>query len=183
MNENVLPQHINAATPVQPQSIDPQRIHMALQQLRSEQNLVGGICAGLAAAVLGAAAWALVTVVTGYQIGWMAIGVGLLVGLAVRAVGKGMNKSFAFMGATLALGGCLLGNLLTVCHFVAAEEGMGLFGILTQLNPVSAVALIGLTFSPIDLLFYGLAVTQAFSLSSREVSDDELLALAQTPAV
>ena len=178
MNENVLQQHMETA-PAAPQAVDPQRLEMAIAQLRSEQNFMGGLLAGLAASLVGAAAWAGVTIATGYQIGWMAVGIGFLVGLTVRAVGKGMNKSFAVMGAALALFGCALGNLLTVCHFVGAEEGMGLLEIMTSLNPISMVALMALTFSPMDLLFYGIAVYEGFSLSAREISDDELLGLAQ----
>ena len=66
--------------------------------------------AGLAAAFVGAIAWAIVTVTTKYQLGIMAIAVGLLVGLALR-LGNG-GKAFGILGACLALFGCVLGNFL-----------------------------------------------------------------------
>src|SRR5882672_10328355 len=70
------------------------------------ENLPMGFMAGLIAAAVGAGLWALVTILTGYQIGWMAVGVGFLVGWAVRAGGKGTHTVFGMMGAMLALGGC-----------------------------------------------------------------------------
>ena len=50
------------------------QLQLALQALRSEQNLVVGALAGLVAALVGAATWAVITALTQYQIGFMAIG-------------------------------------------------------------------------------------------------------------
>ena len=71
--------------------IDPAKMAMFNAQLDAEQNLPLGVCGGLLAAVLGAAVWAGVTVATGYQIGWMAVGVGFVVGFTVRLLGKGVT--------------------------------------------------------------------------------------------
>ena len=80
------------------------------EQLRGEQNLLIALLAGIAAAVVGTIVWAAITVTTGYQIGYMAIAVGFIVGYAVR-LGNGIDKIFGVLGAALALGGCVLGNL------------------------------------------------------------------------
>ncbi len=155
------------------EQIDPMD-QMALEKFRSEQNLVGGLVAGFIAAVGVAVLWAVITIYTGYQIGWMAIGVGIVVGFVVRFVGKGLDQSFAIGGAALALFGCLLGNLFTACHLLADAEGVGFFDVLTSLNPNSAFELMKLTFSPMDLLFYGFAVYEGFKLSCRQISQEEL---------
>jgi len=63
------------------------------------------------AAGIGAALWALITVATNYQIGFMALGVGFLVGHSVRAFGKGVDTGFGVLGAVLALAGCLAGKI------------------------------------------------------------------------
>ena len=65
----------------------------ALEQLRSQQNFPAAVVAGFAGGTVGAIVWAVITVATDYQIGWMAVGVGFLVGFAVRAVGKGIDRS------------------------------------------------------------------------------------------
>ncbi|MEE9230157.1 MAG: hypothetical protein V3U86_05575, partial [Acidobacteriota bacterium] len=79
--------------------IDPTRLELILDRLRADQNLVAGVLAGAAGAVAGAGLWAAVTVFTGFQIGWMAVGVGFLVGYLVRLAGKGIDKSFGVAGA------------------------------------------------------------------------------------
>jgi hypothetical protein len=68
-----------------------------------------GAIAGVGAAIVGAIAWAIVTVSTKHQIGLMAVAVGALVGLALR-IGNG-GKAFGILGAFLALFGCVLGKL------------------------------------------------------------------------
>jgi hypothetical protein len=129
------------------------------------QSLPMALLAGLAAAAVGAGLWALVTVLTGYQIGWMAIGVGFLVGLAVRLAGKGTTATFQVLGAALALGGCLAGNLLTICVIAAGKLGISLTQMIFGLTPDFVVDTMSATFSPIDLLFYGLAVYAGYKYS------------------
>jgi hypothetical protein len=129
------------------------------------QSLPRALLAGLAAAAAGAGLWALVTVLTGYQIGWMAIGVGFLVGLAVRLAGKGTTSTFQVLAAALALGGCLVGNLLTICIVGADKLGVPLTQMILGLTPDFVVDTMSAMFSPIDLLFYGLAVYAGYKYS------------------
>ena len=159
--------------------IDPAKMAMFNAQLDAEQNLPLGVCGGLLAAVLGAAVWAGVTVATGYQIGWMAVGVGFVVGFAVRLLGKGVTPAFGMMGAAFALLGCMLGNLLSTCGFIAIQESAPFFpvalSVLTQ--PATMIALLKVTFSPMDLLFYGLALYTGYRFAFRQVSLEELAPL------
>ncbi|HKC15927.1 MAG TPA: hypothetical protein VKC11_04395 [Steroidobacteraceae bacterium] len=134
-------------------------------------NLTLAVLAGLAAAIAGAVIWAVITVSTKYQIGFMAIGVGFLVGWTVRSAGKGGAMSFSLIGGALALFGCLLGNLLSACGFLAAEQGMPLMTIVVRAlsNPSLAVELLRATFNPMDLLFYAIAVYEGFTLARRPI--------------
>ena len=128
------------------------------QRLAAEQNLGLGVAAGMIAAGIGAAVWAAITFFTGYQIGWMAIGVGLLVGYAVSVYGKGLSNLYGIAAALLALAGCALGNVLAICAGVAAAEELPLMDVISQLAPSLIVELLQDWFSAIDLLFYGFAI-------------------------
>lgn len=136
-----------------------------------ERNLAFGCVAGIAAAVVGAALWAGITYVTEYQIGWMAVGVGLLVGVAVRHFGKGTDTIFGIMGGALALAGCLAGNLLTICLVLAREEAVSLPEMFLRLDPGLVVRVMSATFGPIDLLFYGLAIYEGYRFSLRPAAE------------
>jgi hypothetical protein len=121
--------------------------------------------------------WAVVTDVSGYQIGFMAIGVGFLVGYGVRIVGKGIDKSFGFLGAGLALVGCVLGNALAVLGIVGSQEEMSYGELLSRIDLSTMVDLMVVTFSPMDLLFYGIAVYEGYRLSFRRVTAADLKAV------
>jgi hypothetical protein len=123
--------------------------------------LIGGVVAAL----IGAALWAVITVTTGYQIGFMAIGVGFLVGLTVGHLGKGTTQAYGIMGAVLSLAGCVIGNVLAITGFFAKSEGVPFFTVLSQLDVAAIPSVLIDTFSPIDLLFYAIAVYEGYKLS------------------
>jgi hypothetical protein len=154
--------------------IDELKLQTYVQEIKDNQNLSLGILGGIGAAVIGATIWAMITTLTNYQIGWMAVGVGFLVGIGVRSLGKGIDLSFGAVGAALSLLGCLAGNLLTVCILISRQENIELFNLLSRLNPSVAVELMKVTFNPMDLLFYGIAVYEGYRFSFRRISEDEL---------
>lgn len=145
----------------------------AMEFFREEQNLVMGVIYGLIAAVVGAAVWAGVTIATEYQIGWMAVAIGFLVGIAVRAGGKGIDQVYGVVGAVLSLVGCALGNLFTVAWFVSQEYGVPVSEVLSGLDVESAIELMSATFQFMDLLFYGLAVYFGYRYAFRELGVDD----------
>ncbi len=170
------PSAVAPAAPLEPRPIDPARLERFLQDLKSEQNLAGAIFGGMLAAVVGGILWAAITVATDYQIGYMAVGVGLLVGYAVRLLGKGLDKVYGFVGAGFALAGCLLGNFLTIAVLVAREEVVSILDVLLYYatTPTVTVEAMIATFSGIDLLFYGIAVYEGYKFAFRRVSQAQL---------
>ena len=153
--------------------LDPFKVRHLQEHIRSEQNLSLALFAGIGAALIGASAWAMVTVVTSFQIGWMAMGVGFLAGWAVRRFGQGIDKTFGMIGAAMALIGCLAGNLLSTCVLLARELEVGLGQVLINLDPASTMELVVATFHPMDVLFYGIAVYAGYRFSFRRITEDE----------
>lgn len=128
-------------------------------------NFLFAIFAGLAASLIGAVIWTVITVVTNYQIGFMAIGVGFLTGFAVQYFGRGSSPAFGGIGAAFALVGCILGNLFSIVHFGTAETGMGFFELLFALDVSTIVEVMVESFQAMDALFYGLALYTGFKYS------------------
>lgn len=160
--------------------VDQARYQQLLNEIEGNQNLQLGILGGIIAALIGATVWAVVTVVTGYQIGWLAVGVGFLVGYAVRISGKGISKIYGVVGAVLSLLGCLAGNLFSVCAILSKQEGIPFFDILTRLNPQIIMDLMTATFGIIDLLFYGIAIYEGYRFSFRRITEEELAGMVRT---
>jgi hypothetical protein len=128
---------------------------------------------GLIAAAVGAMAWTLITAATNYQIGWMAVAMGFLVGGTVRMLGRGADPSFGYLGATLAVFGCLVGNLLSACTLIAGQQSLSTSAVLAHVcrNPALIPAAMIATFRSLDLLFYGIALYEGYRFSFRRVND------------
>src|SRR5688572_32658702 len=139
-------------------------------ELRKQQDLPNALIGGLASAIVGAVLWAVVTVATKYQIGYMAIGVGLLAGFSVRYFGCGIDFHFRVVGAFFALLGCALGNLLSQVGFIAASESLGYYETITLLNYDIIQNIYAESFSPMDVLFYGIATYEGFKFSAFDIS-------------
>ena len=139
----------------------------AIEQIDYDANYLLGLIGGGVAMLVGAAIWGAVTYFTEYQIGYMAIGVGFLVGFAFRFFGKGNSIIFGLSSAVLALVGCALGNLLFYTGVIAREEGTSFIEVLLFLvtNPFAVVELFTLAFDFMDLLFYGIAAYVGFKVA------------------
>ena len=162
--------------------LNPGKLSEIRDRLLRDQNLPLGVMAGLAAAILGAALWAGVTVATEFQIGWMAIGVGFLVGFGVRALGKGVTNVFGIVGGGFAFIGCLMGNVLSACGFVSIQQSAPFLDVTLAIlsQPAVVVEVLQVGFSPMDLLFYGLAVYAGYRYSFRQLTQSDLARLEAT---
>jgi hypothetical protein len=136
----------------------------AIEDPEEAPNIFLGVIAGGLATLIGALVWAAVSYFTGYQIGWISIGVGFLVGIAIRVFGKGNSLSFGILGGVLSLVAVLLGNLLFYSGIIASQEGMSFVGVLFGMifSPIGTLEIFAAAFEFIDLLFYALAVYTGF---------------------
>ncbi len=125
-------------------------------------NLVLATVAGLVAALVGAVLWAALVGATHIKIGYAAVGVGFLVGWTMRAVGKGNRPIYGYVGAVLALLGCVVGDVLTDCVAVATQSGRPTLDIVSHLTPSLAVDLLQAGFRPLDALFYVFAAMAGY---------------------
>lgn len=129
-----------------------------------EKKLLLGGFAGLAAAIIGAIIWAVVTVTTKYQIGFMALGVGALVGFAMR-IGNG-GKSFSILAALLALFGCILGNYFSLLGFASTEQHVGFFTMMHDVDPAKVLSAMWEDLMSMSIVFYALAAYEAYKFST-----------------
>lgn len=137
----------------------------AIERLDDQSNLLMGLIGGGVAMLVGAIAWGAITYFTGYQIGYLAVGIGFLVGIAIRFFGKGKSMIFGISGAVLALLGCVLGNLLVYSGFIAREEGMSFLEILFFFlsTPAALVEVYTIAFDFMDVVFYAIAAYVGFN--------------------
>jgi hypothetical protein len=159
--------------------IDASKLEQLINEIKSRQSLSMAILGGLIASLAAALLWALITYATKFQIGFMAIGVGFLVGYAVNYFGKGITTAFGIVGAVFSLFGCIFGNILTSIIAASLEARVPFSAIASAFleNPTLVGEILKETFSPIDLLFYGIAVYEGYRFSFRQITQEEIASL------
>ena len=63
---------------------------------------------------------------------------------------------------------------LAVCGMIAQEENVGFLEVLLRFDARGIQELMVATFSPMDLLFYAIAVYEGYKLSFRQVSPEDM---------
>jgi hypothetical protein len=139
---------------------------LATGDLLSIAAVQGAIIVGLLGAIIGGVIWYYVTILTGWRIGFAAIGVGLLVGNGV-VYGAGQKRAWKLqlIALVLALLGLVIGKYLLMQHYYseAGWEGwmpLGLF-FRTYFDSLTS------GFNGIlDLFFMALAMWYAYRVPS-----------------
>jgi len=146
----------------------------SISKFQAEQDYSKAVLFGLLAGIAGAILWATITVVTNFQIGYMAIAIGAAVGISVRFMGKGIDQIFGLTGGAIALVSCILGNFLSIIGFIANAEGLGYFETLMLFDYNLLLPIMKEAFNPLDILFYGIAAYEAYSISFRSFTEKDL---------
>jgi hypothetical protein len=130
-------------------------------------SLILGLIGGAAAMMICAVIWGAITYFTNYKIGYVAIGLGLAVGFAVKYLGRGNSFLLGLAAALLSLVGCMLGNLFFYCGILAREYGLGFVDVLAKVifDPTLTLSLLKAGFEFMDLVFYALAIYFGFRMA------------------
>ena len=151
------------AKPAKPSALD--KIREGLAPANAAEAEAGATATDLAkafgmgtlAAILGAGIWYGFVMVTHYQIGIIAAGVGILVGLGVQMGASGKSgMSIALMGATLAAIAMMTGEVLIINSVL---QNAGTDVRITSLTDVFSV-------DPIFTVFFGIGVWRAWQTNA-----------------
>jgi hypothetical protein len=157
--------------------LDQSKVESLMRRRRADQSMPLAILAGVLSALVGAILWGIASDATGYQIGWMAVGVGFLVGYSVQFLGKGIETPYRYVGAICALAGCVLGNFFAIVGAVAQQYHVSVLSVLSHIPFNVALDMMTKTFQPMDLLFYAIAVYEGYRFSLKRLTQVELAGL------
>ena len=137
----------------------------------SSGSLTRAIGAGFLAAVAGGIAWALIVKVSDYEVGFVAWGIGFLVGTAVVfATGGSKGPRLQAIAVVFALLGILLGKYLGFALIVQddAESVGASIGLFSDAMLTLFRDNLSDVFGVFDLLWIGLAVFSAWRIPQVE---------------
>jgi hypothetical protein len=157
-------------TQLEPAEISQEQLDSYLAHISKQENILLAIIAWIIVWLIWAAIWATVTVITGYQIWYMAVAIGLWVGYTFRILGKWRTKIFGILSASIALLSCVIWNIFTMFLFAAKQENINVFDIVPSVDWTLVPDAMIATFSPIDLVFYWLAIYIGFTYAFRVIT-------------
>jgi hypothetical protein len=126
---------------------------------------------GMIAAIVGAVLWAVIVDATGYKVGYAAVGLGLLIGLAMARTAPAW-RPLPFVATVIALAGCLLGDFFVDATAVGHITGQGTLTALTDMitDPALGSEVFSAGFEGMDALFWIIAAIAAFQLTNGAVA-------------
>ena len=148
-------------------------VERALEEESRNPNLPGAVALGIVAGLVAGVVWYGVVVVTGYEIGYLGIGAGYLVGQAVYwGAGRKRGSSLQFLSAGMTLLTLFAANYFTFLHFLRryllAQKIAGYDGHFFFISPLGPDFLKN-SVSPIGLLIWAIALYTAFSVPKSRV--------------
>ena len=144
------------------------KMEQVLQAETKNPNLVGALVLGVLAGLVASGIWYAIVALTGYEIGYVAIGIGYLIGHAVH-IGSGRKRmaSLQLLSGGIALFSLLVAKYFTFLYFVRKalleQKTQGYDGHFFFISPLYPIFLQNLV-SPIGLLIWAFALYIAFSI-------------------
>ena len=146
-------------------------IEQRLQAETENPNLILAVLAGLAAAAAGTLIWYGVVVITNYQVGFIAVGVGWLVAMAV-VFGAGRKRGPALQAISVAITlVALIFSEWLILRYVfiqaLAEQGFTEVALFWPLGAMLELVVTSIQENLFTLIFWAIALWAAFSTPAR----------------
>lgn len=147
----------------------------AFQEETKNPNIAGALFLGALAAIIAGIAWFAITVLTGYQIGYGAIGVGFLIGYAIIfGSGKKRGATLQMMSVALTLVTLFIAQYFISLYYIRKYllENKAQFpdydGQWFFVSPFS-LEILSTMISPIGLLIWAVGIYFAYSLPKNRI--------------
>ena len=107
------------------------------KRLAGMQSMRAAITASLIVIIVFSVAWVMLSAALGRVFPWMTLVQAILIGLAVRRAGRGLDWRFPTVAAVMTVAGALLGNIVVAASATAAEFGTGTLTILRAVTSLT----------------------------------------------
>lgn len=141
------------------------------------QSMRGAIIAGLIVIIVFSAAWAMLSVAISRVFPWMTLMLALLIGMAVRRAGRGLDWRFPVVAAFATVGGALVGNVVVAAAFTAAEYETGTLTILRAVTAMTWPVFFDEVITAADLIYALFGAALAAFYANRRLSREQYASL------
>lgn len=147
------------------------------RRLLKAQSVRNAIMASLIVIILFSVLWSMWSVLAGRIFPWMTLLFGILLGLAVRRAGRGLDWRFPALAAVFALLGSLIANIVVAAAFTAPVLETTTLAVLSNLTVMTWPVFFDEVMTPADLIFALFSAGIAAFYANRRLTRAEYLAL------
>ncbi len=147
------------------------------ERLARAQSVRDAIMAGLIVITVYSVAWALLSTTIHRIFPWLTVVQGVLIGLAVRRAGQGLDWRFPTIAAVLAIIGALVGNIVVAAAFTAGEFDIGTITILRAVTTMTWPVFFNEVLTPADAVYALFGAAVAAFYANRRLNRAQYLAL------
>jgi hypothetical protein len=147
------------------------------KRLLEAQSVRNAIMASFIAITLFSIVWAMLSTLIGSIYPWMTLLLGILIGLAVRRAGLGLDWRFPVLAALFAAAGSLVGNIVVAAAFTAPQLGTDTFTVLRSLTALTWPVFFDEVMTPADIVFALFAAGLAAFYANRRLTRAQYLAV------
>lgn len=148
---------------------------LKVDESASTSKPVLGTILSLILGIVSAILWATIATVTGYSVGYAAIGVGFMVSLGPVITGKGTNNTIGIISGVIAAFSILLGELFIIIVEISSYFEVSLIDVIISVDYIEIVKLVFESTKAIDLLFYFLAISMAYKNSFNKTIQTDIV--------
>ena len=147
------------------------------QRLLEAQSIRNAIMASLIVIILFCVVWSIWSVLAGRIFPWVTLLFGVVLGLAVRRAGLGLDWRFPALAAVFALLGALVANIVVAAAFTAPVLKTTTLAVLSNLTVMTWPVFFDEVMTPADLVFALFSAGIAAFYANRRLTRAEYLAL------
>ena len=157
--------------------VDKEPTREDAQRLLEAQSIRNAIMASLIVIILFCAVWSTWSVLAGRIFPWVTLLFGVVLGLAVRRAGLGLDWRFPALAAVFALLGSLIANIVVAAAFTAPVLKTTTLAVLSNLTVMTWPVFFDEVMTPADLVFALFGAGIAAFYANRRLTRAEYLAL------
>lgn len=147
------------------------------RRLVAEQSVRDALLASLIVIVLFSMLWAMLSTLTNRIFPWMTMILGILVGLATRRAGNGLDWRFPVVAAVMTLIGALASNVVVAAAFTARALETSTLSVLRAVTSMTWPVFFDEAMTPADLVYALIAAGLAAFYANRRLTRAEYLGL------
>ena len=147
------------------------------RRLLAAQSVRNAAMASVIVIIVFSILWAMLSTLLGVIYPWMTMIMGIVIGLAVRRAGLGLDWRFPVLAGAFAVVGSFVGNVVVAAAFTAPELNTTTLTVLRNLTAMTWPVFFDEVMTPADLVFALFAAGLAAFYANRRLTRTEYLAL------